>query len=78
MKSHAIATFALLSAILLAGCTDASEGYSQQRAIDSDISASLNRGPTSVQPGLGITDTATQTSSPSWSSSRGLGFRQSD
>ena len=75
MKSHAFAIFALLSAMLLAGCVDASDGYSQQRAIDSDMSASLNRGPTSARPGFGFTDTSTQTSSTSRVPARALGFQ---
>ena len=65
MKSHALAIFTLLSAILLAGCTDANDGYSQQRAFNSDISASLNRGPTSARPGFGFTDGSTQPAAPS-------------
>jgi uncharacterized lipoprotein len=72
MKSHAVATLALLSAILLAGCTDANDGYSQQRAINSDISASLNRGPTASRPGFGFTDGSTQ---PAPASSRVLTFQ---
>lgn len=52
MRYFATALPALAVALALCGCSTGAGDYSQQRGISSDISSSLDRGPTAGHPGM--------------------------
>ena len=81
MRSHEFAMIALASVLLICGCSDDARNadFSQQNAIEADIDASLNHGPTASRPDLGVRFNndldASQNRGPSIARP-GFGFRQ--